>query len=219
MEAIDRLYQSNTFAKIEDPQTGLYYQGAVYVFEYLKEEINRKMWINSYVMWRCISVFVIFCFCGISILHSGWNNYHFVKLYIGAARIAYFCPKRILVANTRVLRRLRGISDWYCGLYRICNLQNEGILRLRNGVVGVIAVPENLILLSNMEMRLAFSQMRLTYSEKQVAFIPTVSRIWKNVRRIFGYSMPNCCKGVPKVGNGGANVSCRDLQFASCGDS
>ena len=43
MEAIDRLYQSNTFAKIEDHQTGLYYQGAVYVFEYLKEEINRKM--------------------------------------------------------------------------------------------------------------------------------------------------------------------------------
>lgn len=31
MEAIDRLYRSNTFAKIEDPQTGLYYQGAVYV--------------------------------------------------------------------------------------------------------------------------------------------------------------------------------------------
>ncbi len=47
MEAIDRLYQSNTFAKIEDPQTGLYYQGAVYVFEYLKEEINRKMRISA----------------------------------------------------------------------------------------------------------------------------------------------------------------------------
>ena len=80
-----------------------------------------------------------------------------------------------------------------------------------NGVVGVIAVPENLIFLSNMEMRLAFSQMRLTYSEMQVTFIPTVSRIWKNVRRIFGYSIPNCCKGVLKVGNGGANVSCRNL--------
>lgn len=43
MEAIKLLYQSNTFAKIEDPQTGLYYQGAVYVFEYLKEEISHKM--------------------------------------------------------------------------------------------------------------------------------------------------------------------------------
>ena len=42
MEAINLLYQSNTFAKIEDPQTGLYYQGAVYVFEYLKEEIDGK---------------------------------------------------------------------------------------------------------------------------------------------------------------------------------
>ncbi len=42
MEAIDLLYQSNTFAKIEDTQTGLYYQGAVYVFEHLKEEIARK---------------------------------------------------------------------------------------------------------------------------------------------------------------------------------
>ena len=42
MEAINLLYQSNTFAKIEDPQTGLYYQGAVYVFEYLKEEIDDK---------------------------------------------------------------------------------------------------------------------------------------------------------------------------------
>lgn len=42
IEAIDLLYQSNTFAKIEDPQTGLYYQGAVYVFEHLKEEIARK---------------------------------------------------------------------------------------------------------------------------------------------------------------------------------
>ena len=69
-----------------------------------------------------------------------WNNYHFVKLYIGAARIAYFCPKRILAANTRVLRRLNGVSSWYCGWCEICNLQNGGILRLGNGVVGVIAL-------------------------------------------------------------------------------
>jgi hypothetical protein len=43
MEAINMLYQSNTFTKIEDSQTGLYYQGAVYVFEHLKEEIARKI--------------------------------------------------------------------------------------------------------------------------------------------------------------------------------
>lgn len=59
-----------------------------------------------------------FVFCGISLLFFVVSrffvllkNYHFVKLYIGAARIAYFCPKRILVANTRVLRRLNGVSN------------------------------------------------------------------------------------------------------------
>ena len=40
-EALDKLYKSNTFAKIEDPQTGLYYQGAVYVFDFLKEEFSK----------------------------------------------------------------------------------------------------------------------------------------------------------------------------------
>ena len=84
--------------------------------------------------------FVIFCFCGISNLHLCWNNYHFVKLYIGAARIAYFCPKRILIANTRVLRRLNGVSDWYLGWCEIYNLQNGGILRLENGLSGLIAL-------------------------------------------------------------------------------
>ncbi len=37
-EAIDKLYTSNTFSKIEDEKTGLYYQGAVYVFDIFKEE-------------------------------------------------------------------------------------------------------------------------------------------------------------------------------------
>ena len=41
-EAINKLYQSNTFAKIEDPETGLFYQGPVYVFEFLKEEFSEK---------------------------------------------------------------------------------------------------------------------------------------------------------------------------------
>ncbi len=36
--AIEKLYRSRTFSKLEDPDTGLYYQGAVYVFEFLKEE-------------------------------------------------------------------------------------------------------------------------------------------------------------------------------------
>lgn len=38
LQALDLLYKSNTFSKIEDAQTGLYYQGAVYVFEFIKEE-------------------------------------------------------------------------------------------------------------------------------------------------------------------------------------
>ena len=40
-EAFDRLYKSKTFSKIEDPQTGLYYQSPVYVFDMLKEEFAR----------------------------------------------------------------------------------------------------------------------------------------------------------------------------------
>ena len=31
---------SNTFSKIEDPDTGLYYQSPVYVFDFLKDEFN-----------------------------------------------------------------------------------------------------------------------------------------------------------------------------------
>ncbi len=42
IEAIDKLYKSRTFTKIEDTETGLYYQGPVYVFEFLKEEFSEK---------------------------------------------------------------------------------------------------------------------------------------------------------------------------------
>ena len=37
-DAFDRLYKSKKKKKIEDPQTGLYYQSPVYVFDMLKEE-------------------------------------------------------------------------------------------------------------------------------------------------------------------------------------
>ncbi len=40
IEALDKLYKSKTFAKIEDPETGLYFQGAVYVFDFIKEEFE-----------------------------------------------------------------------------------------------------------------------------------------------------------------------------------
>ncbi len=38
--ALDELYASTTFAKLNDPECGLYYQGAVYIFQFLKSEIE-----------------------------------------------------------------------------------------------------------------------------------------------------------------------------------
>ena len=38
--AIDELYSSTTFAKLKAPECGLYYQGAVYIFQFLKSEIG-----------------------------------------------------------------------------------------------------------------------------------------------------------------------------------
>jgi len=41
-EAMKIIYMSKTFAKVEDPNTGLYYQSSVYVYSFLKEEIEAK---------------------------------------------------------------------------------------------------------------------------------------------------------------------------------
>lgn len=38
--AINIIYKSKTFEKMEDPDTGLYYQGSVYVYNFLKEELD-----------------------------------------------------------------------------------------------------------------------------------------------------------------------------------
>lgn len=38
--ALDELYSSATFTKLNDPGCGLYYQGAVYIFQFLKSEIE-----------------------------------------------------------------------------------------------------------------------------------------------------------------------------------
>lgn len=38
--ALDELYTSETFAKLNDPECGLYYHGAVYIFQFLKSEIE-----------------------------------------------------------------------------------------------------------------------------------------------------------------------------------
>ncbi|MCM1484340.1 MAG: hypothetical protein NC043_08375 [Muribaculaceae bacterium] len=39
-KALDVLYGSETFSKVNDPKCKLYYQGPVYVFEFLKNEIE-----------------------------------------------------------------------------------------------------------------------------------------------------------------------------------
>lgn len=38
--ALDQLYTSDTFKCLTDPECGLYYEGAVYVFSFLKNEIE-----------------------------------------------------------------------------------------------------------------------------------------------------------------------------------
>ncbi len=39
-QAMDVVYGSHTFEKVERPSTGLYYQGAVYVMDMLREELD-----------------------------------------------------------------------------------------------------------------------------------------------------------------------------------
>ncbi len=38
--ALDELYNSSTYRKMEDERSGLYYQSAQYVFQYLKNEME-----------------------------------------------------------------------------------------------------------------------------------------------------------------------------------
>lgn len=39
-QALDELYKSKTFEKLNDPACGLYFQGSVYVYQFLKHEIE-----------------------------------------------------------------------------------------------------------------------------------------------------------------------------------
>ena len=41
-QAMDVVYCSHTFEKVEKASTGLYYQGAVYVMDMLREELDAK---------------------------------------------------------------------------------------------------------------------------------------------------------------------------------
>lgn len=38
-DAVDTFYTSDTYAKLSNPQTGLYFQGANYVYSYLEHEL------------------------------------------------------------------------------------------------------------------------------------------------------------------------------------
>lgn len=38
--ALNTLYESDTYSKISDPSTGLYFQGSRYVYTYLKNELQ-----------------------------------------------------------------------------------------------------------------------------------------------------------------------------------
>ncbi len=38
--ALDTVYESETFKKLSEPQTGLYLQGSKYVYDYLQNELK-----------------------------------------------------------------------------------------------------------------------------------------------------------------------------------
>lgn len=38
--ALDEFYSSETFARLNDPECGLYYESAVYVFSFLRNELE-----------------------------------------------------------------------------------------------------------------------------------------------------------------------------------
>lgn len=40
-DALDAVYSSELFSKLSDPTTGLYLQGAIYVYSYLKDELSK----------------------------------------------------------------------------------------------------------------------------------------------------------------------------------
>lgn len=40
LESLDTLYNSETYQKLTNPDTGLYFQSPLYVYSYLKQEIT-----------------------------------------------------------------------------------------------------------------------------------------------------------------------------------
>ncbi|MDO4181766.1 MAG: hypothetical protein Q4D36_10820, partial [Bacteroidales bacterium] len=48
-EAMDVLYNSQTYAKVENKRTGLFYQSAVYVMDMLQEELKKNAELSSFI--------------------------------------------------------------------------------------------------------------------------------------------------------------------------
>ena len=42
-ESLDTLYDSDTYAKLSNPNTGLFFQSTQYVYSFLKAELNTKV--------------------------------------------------------------------------------------------------------------------------------------------------------------------------------
>lgn len=42
LDAFDMVYNSNIYKKLIDTETGLYIQSPLYIYDYLKEEINKS---------------------------------------------------------------------------------------------------------------------------------------------------------------------------------
>lgn len=42
IEALDILYNSRTYEKLQNPRTGLYFQSPVYVFDFLQRELKQN---------------------------------------------------------------------------------------------------------------------------------------------------------------------------------
>ena len=48
-EALNIVYSSNTYKKLENEETGLYYQGAIYVYDFLEQEL-KSIWLELQLM-------------------------------------------------------------------------------------------------------------------------------------------------------------------------
>lgn len=58
-EALDALYGSETYAKLSDPNTGLYFQSTQYVYSFLKNELLTQSLVSDSIrmaLIRCLQI-------------------------------------------------------------------------------------------------------------------------------------------------------------------